>query len=170
MFDKFSVLCSLNQVDRWCIICLWLSLLFILINIILCYVQNISNDIFFNCKKCPKRYIFSLVLSCWFIFLYFIIFLSIIIKLPVSLGYNFSSWYADGLYCELTLPESNSVSLTWVCRDRHIINLPFNLLVEGDVILIGPSSKAPATCKQVITSFFIPSSLSNTKFWWNYEF
>lgn len=52
-------------------------------------------------------------------------------------------------YPDLSLPETNSISLIWTYRDSKIVNLPHNLLVEGDIIILGPSRTAPAECRQV---------------------
>ena len=53
------------------------------------------------------------------------------------------------MYPSLGLTESNSISLIWTYRDNEIVNLPWNLLVDGDVIILGPSRVAPAGCRQV---------------------
>ena len=53
------------------------------------------------------------------------------------------------MYPSLGLTESDSISLIWTYRDNEIVNLPWNLLVDGDVIMLGPSRVAPAGCKQV---------------------
>lgn len=76
------------------------------------------------------------------------------------IDYEIDRWDEKHFYCDLSLPENNSVSLAWVCRDGNVVNLPSNLLVEGDVILIGPSRKAPAICKQVCFFF----SFNDSKF------
>lgn len=50
---------------------------------------------------------------------------------------------------DLAIPECNSITLVWTYRDNKIVNLPWNLLVEGDIIILGPSRVAPAECRQV---------------------
>ena len=46
-------------------------------------------------------------------------------------------------------PENSSMSLIATYRDDNIVNLPCNLLVEEDVIILGPGRKTPVRCKQV---------------------
>ena len=57
--------------------------------------------------------------------------------------------WPSSVYPNLGLTESDSVSLIWTYRDNKIVNLPWNLLVDGDVIILGPSRVAPAGCRQV---------------------
>ena len=65
------------------------------------------------------------------------------------------------MYPSLGLTESDSISLIWTYRDNEIVNLPWNLLVDGDVIILGPSRVAPAGCKQV--SIVVETAKSFTK-------
>ena len=62
---------------------------------------------------------------------------------------NVDSWKDDNLYPEVTAPETDSISLVWTYRDSRIVNLPWNLLVEGDVVVMGAGRKSPAHCRQV---------------------
>lgn len=77
-----------------------------------------------------------------------------------------SSGFKLDKYPELTLPEVASVSLVATYRDGVIVNLPWNLLVEGDIIIIGPSRIAPARCKQV----GLNSSSFSSIFLWDFLF
>lgn len=43
----------------------------------------------------------------------------------------------------------SQVSLQWTYRDGHIVNLPWALLVRGDVIVIRPGQSAPAACVEL---------------------
>ncbi|CAB4054952.1 unnamed protein product [Lepeophtheirus salmonis] len=46
-------------------------------------------------------------------------------------------------YPHLHTPMAASIVLQWTLRDRHQVNLPWPLLVKGDVILIKPGQAAP---------------------------
>ena len=55
----------------------------------------------------------------------------------------------DYPYPDILSPTSPSINMVWAYRDDRLINLPWNLLVEGDVIVLGPSNISPANAKQV---------------------
>jgi hypothetical protein len=52
-------------------------------------------------------------------------------------------------YVDHCTPTSPSISLTHAYRDGELVNVPCNLLVHGDVIVLGPSQSAPA-CIELI--------------------
>ncbi|KAK3767344.1 hypothetical protein RRG08_039160 [Elysia crispata] len=52
-------------------------------------------------------------------------------------------------YPMLHTPISPCISLQWVIRDGHLVNLPHPLLVEGDLIVMRPGLAAPGNCKSV---------------------
>ncbi|KAG8227374.1 hypothetical protein J437_LFUL000382 [Ladona fulva] len=54
-------------------------------------------------------------------------------------------WSPDN-YPHLCSPYSPCITLQWTYRDGHLINLPWALLVAGDVILMRPGQQAPGTC------------------------
>lgn len=49
-------------------------------------------------------------------------------------------------------PPSPSITTVSTYRDNKLIDLPWNLLVEGDIVLLGPSETAPTQIKQVYFS------------------
>ena len=55
------------------------------------------------------------------------------------------AWEAEN-YPHLHTPLSASIVLQWTIRDSHIINLPWALLVKGDIVLIKPGQMAPGRC------------------------
>ncbi|GFO18736.1 transmembrane protein 94 [Plakobranchus ocellatus] len=52
-------------------------------------------------------------------------------------------------YPALHTPISPCISLQWVIRDGHLVNLPHALLVEGDLIVMRPGMAAPGNCRSV---------------------
>ncbi|XP_075252161.1 uncharacterized protein LOC142344422 isoform X4 [Convolutriloba macropyga] len=62
------------------------------------------------------------------------------------------SVWPQSLYPSLHAPISPSVSLQWTHRDHHLVNLPANLLVRGDVVEIRPGQAVFARVKQLQTS------------------
>lgn len=52
-------------------------------------------------------------------------------------------------YPNLCSPLSPCVTLQWTYRDGRIVNLPWALLVRGDVLVIRPGQVAPGTCTEV---------------------
>ncbi len=57
-------------------------------------------------------------------------------------------WQAAN-YPHLHTPLSASIVLQWAVRDRRHVNVPWALLVEGDVILLKPGQAAPGRCRSV---------------------
>lgn len=57
-------------------------------------------------------------------------------------------WTVDN-YPNVCSPLSPCVSLQWTYRDGKIVNLPFALLVKGDVIVIRPGQVAPNECVEI---------------------
>ncbi|XP_040573860.1 transmembrane protein 94 [Lepeophtheirus salmonis] len=58
-------------------------------------------------------------------------------------------------YPHLHTPMAASIVLQWTLRDRHQVNLPWPLLVKGDVILIKPGQAAPGKSRSCNDSQFI---------------
>ena len=56
------------------------------------------------------------------------------------------SW-SSANFISLHAPLSPCVSLQWTVRDGEIVNMPWSLLVEGDVILLRPGQAAPSKCR-----------------------
>jgi len=55
----------------------------------------------------------------------------------------------EGNYPHLHTPLSASVILQWVYRNGAMVNLPWALLVKGDVVLIKPGQISPARCRLI---------------------
>ncbi|XP_069685217.1 transmembrane protein 94 isoform X2 [Periplaneta americana] len=49
-------------------------------------------------------------------------------------------------YPHLCSPFSPCITLQWTYRDGHLVNLPWALLVTGDVIMMRPGQQAPGHC------------------------
>ncbi|XP_026332948.1 transmembrane protein 94 isoform X2 [Hyposmocoma kahamanoa] len=58
---------------------------------------------------------------------------------------NTSIWRENN-YPHLCAPFSPCVILQWTYRDGHVVNLPWALLVEGDIIVLRPGQEAPGHC------------------------
>ncbi|XP_053996554.1 transmembrane protein 94 isoform X3 [Hylaeus anthracinus] len=56
-----------------------------------------------------------------------------------------SQWNPEN-YPHLCSPLSPCLTLQWTYRDSHIVNLPWALLVAGDIIVIKPGQQAPGYC------------------------
>ena len=52
-------------------------------------------------------------------------------------------------YPNLGTPSTDSLSLVWTYRKDKLVNVPANLLVEGDVIVLGAGQECPAKVQQV---------------------
>lgn len=52
-------------------------------------------------------------------------------------------------YPNVSNPMSPCVTLQWTYRDGKIVNLPWALLVKGDVIVIRPGQSAPGYCVEI---------------------
>lgn len=55
-------------------------------------------------------------------------------------------------YPDLYMPVSPCITLQWTYRDGNLVNLPWPLLVPGDVIVINPSHKIIAKCEVMSVS------------------
>ena len=52
-------------------------------------------------------------------------------------------------YIDPCTPPSPSISLVHAYRDNELVSVPCNLLVQGDVVVLGPGHLAPAQVQQV---------------------
>ena len=52
-------------------------------------------------------------------------------------------------YVDPCTPPSLSISLAHAYRDNELVSVPVNLLVQGDVVVLGPGHTAPAQVQQV---------------------
>ncbi|CAB4063191.1 unnamed protein product [Lepeophtheirus salmonis] len=59
-----------------------------------------------------------------------------------------SEWSKDN-YPNLNTPYSSSIKLQWTQRDGYKVNLPWSLLVKGDLIYLRPGQEAPGLCKSL---------------------
>lgn len=50
-------------------------------------------------------------------------------------------------YADLYTPFSPCITLQWTYRDGEIVNLPWALLVKGDIVLIRPGQISPGYCE-----------------------
>lgn len=58
---------------------------------------------------------------------------------------NYSTMLTPNLYA----PPSDNIALQWTYRNGTIVNLPWILLVEGDIILLRSGRESPARCKRL---------------------
>lgn len=58
------------------------------------------------------------------------------------------SWVPSD-YVDPCTPPSPSISLVHAYRDKELVSVPCNLLVRGDVVLLGPGHSAPAQVQQL---------------------
>lgn len=56
-------------------------------------------------------------------------------------------------YPHIHCPQSPSITLQPTIRDGNIVNLPWALLVKGDVIVLRPGTPAPGRCRSIQVSF-----------------
>ena len=56
-------------------------------------------------------------------------------------------------YPHIHNPQSPSITLQATLRDGNIVNLPWALLVQGDVIILRPGQPAPGRCRNVAEVF-----------------
>lgn len=57
-------------------------------------------------------------------------------------------WTAEN-YPHIHSPQSPSITLQPTIRDGHIVQLPWALLVKGDVIVLRPGQPSPGRCKNL---------------------
>lgn len=62
--------------------------------------------------------------------------------------------WPDSMYPDLHMPYAPSWSLHWAYRDGHLVNLPVNLLVEGDVIALRPGQESFASLRGIKVTCF----------------
>ncbi|XP_053309701.1 transmembrane protein 94 isoform X2 [Spea bombifrons] len=55
--------------------------------------------------------------------------------------------WGDTLYPDLYMPTAPSWSLHWAYRDGRLVNLPVNLLVDGDIIALRPGQESFASLR-----------------------
>ncbi|XP_066939121.1 transmembrane protein 94 isoform X22 [Macrobrachium rosenbergii] len=60
-----------------------------------------------------------------------------------------SAAWCEENYPHLHSPLSPCITLQWTKRDGSIVNLPWSLLVRGDVIFLKPGQRVPARCKAI---------------------
>ncbi|KAG7303015.1 hypothetical protein JYU34_013023 [Plutella xylostella] len=60
-----------------------------------------------------------------------------------------SSVWKTEHYPHLCAPFSPCVTLQWTYRDGTIVNLPWALLVEGDVVVLRPGQEVPGRCREL---------------------
>lgn len=59
-----------------------------------------------------------------------------------------TKWMSEN-YPTLYSPFSPCITLQWTYRDNKLVNLPWSLLVKGDVILIRPGQISPGYCEAI---------------------
>ena len=64
-------------------------------------------------------------------------------------AYRLSCPWSEASYPHLATPSTDSLSLVWTYRKNRLVNVPANLLVQGDVIVLGPGQKCPAKVQLV---------------------
>lgn len=52
-------------------------------------------------------------------------------------------------YPHLYTPTSPCITLQWTYRDNKLVNLPWSLLVKGDIILVRPGQNSPGYCESL---------------------
>ncbi|XP_027057487.1 transmembrane protein 94-like isoform X1 [Pocillopora damicornis] len=62
------------------------------------------------------------------------------------------SWMPSD-YVDPCTPPSLSISLAHAYRDNELVSVPVNLLVQGDVVVLGPGHTAPAQVQQLPSEF-----------------
>ncbi|XP_034247469.1 transmembrane protein 94 isoform X2 [Thrips palmi] len=68
---------------------------------------------------------------------------------------DFSEWKPEN-YPHLCSPLSPCITLQWTYRDGTLVNLPWALLVAGDVVVMRPGQPAPAPCIPLHTDKDLP--------------
>ena len=54
---------------------------------------------------------------------------------------------SDDLFADVNMLGSSSISCQLAIRDGKIVNLPLNLVVHGDVILLRPGETVNVNCR-----------------------
>lgn len=76
--------------------------------------------------------------------------------LKVKEAMDFSDWKPEN-YPHLCSPLSPCITLQWTYRDGNLVNLPWALLVAGDVVVMRPGQPAPAPCTPLHTDKDLPN-------------
>ncbi|RZF33852.1 hypothetical protein LSTR_LSTR008975 [Laodelphax striatellus] len=89
-------------------------------------------------------------LLCWTSLL--ILVLEALLMIAVSLIENAATTcrWLPANYPHVCSPYSPCITLQWTYRDGRLVNVPWALLVEGDLVLIRPGQPAPGHCAPVI--------------------
>ncbi|XP_026481591.1 LOW QUALITY PROTEIN: transmembrane protein 94 [Ctenocephalides felis] len=61
------------------------------------------------------------------------------------------NWSSD-VYPNLCSPYSPCLTLQWTYRDGMVINLPWALLVQGDILVLRPGQVIPGSCSALLTT------------------
>ncbi|KAK8379307.1 hypothetical protein O3P69_019293 [Scylla paramamosain] len=69
-----------------------------------------------------------------------------------GLEYQETVQWEPANYPHLHTPLSPCITLQWTRRDGHIVNLPWSLLVRGDIILLRPGQRVPGRCRLLQTT------------------
>lgn len=73
----------------------------------------------------------------------------------IFVGYkNKCHWKKDN-YPHLCMPYSPSVTLQWTQRDGVLVNLPWALLVKGDIVLLKPGQTSPCHVSRLSVSILL---------------
>ena len=67
-----------------------------------------------------------------------------------------SEHWTEDVFPNIYLPTAPCITLQWTVRDGKVVNLPWSLLVENDLILMRPGQESPALCRPVDQSSNIP--------------
>lgn len=65
--------------------------------------------------------------------------------LKIAVARSTCRWKPEN-YPHLCSPQSPCLTLQWTYRDGEIVNLPWALLVAGDIIVMKPGQQAPGYC------------------------
>lgn len=71
---------------------------------------------------------------------------NIIIITTLCLDISTEVCWTEKNYPDLCMPISPCITLQWCFRDGKLVNLPWALLVPGDIVVLQPSQKIVAEC------------------------
>ena len=63
----------------------------------------------------------------------------------IAVARSTCQWKSEN-YPHLCSPQSPCLTLQWTYRDGEVVNLPWALLVAGDIIVMKPGQQAPGYC------------------------
>ena len=63
----------------------------------------------------------------------------------IAVARSTCQWKSEN-YPHLCSPQSPCLTLQWTYRDGEVVNLPWALLVTGDIIVMKPGQQAPGYC------------------------